>query len=1751
MQFALILLKIPSLRKHDCSKFHSKAIRLLENLAKQKYLAANYQIARLYLFFTVDIRNIDLHEDNSNNYDDIFTSPVSPTIQLIEKIHPLLISTQSMGSIHRSDSRTIATKSKEHPSPSPHSYSEYPSLHTRSSISLSNPNSLNTQRTASVKNMKSGRSKSILNNSSNSNSNNNKNNLTINTQSLQNYNYSAAGQLRANSTGVVNVNNSNSSEISNSQSNNIIDENDWKERQKEEGIKHMITAAENYVPAQFELSIILEEFSRPQSPHNTRKRRKRSSSEASFHASNNQNGSQPNISSAIPKNVPSLSLSSSKEISPKKNMLAYTSLSPKEWCLCAASKGWPPALYKIAFELENANKNQYKSNSGNDPDMAKARELYQKAADKSYAPAIIKLSKIYLSKKVGISQFQSKDKAISLLQNPASYGCVEAQLLLSNLYLNGHPSDVQSHSIEKNIHHNQNINNNENNFNTININEENTVNISYPKYQNCANILGYSPIRSHHSSNQFQSTLDSENENEGESTLFYVNNNSKKSLRDIFQSYKGGGNLLDVILGFHWSIKASQLGSTEGIIKITEAWNRSPHPLIQSVSYDFHTPYTYLQLYYISSSRRLERLQTSVHQIGTFQSLTYLQKLINLFDTRYHSHLPNSLLSPTSTSFLSKSNLSSPLQSPSSLKNEQTINNNFRVCSPEREKDDQSFEFEYDEEKNEDLEFLVVASIAMAILYEKHSCFAGHIYYSYQWWLKAWDYLLKFPSIYYSIYSNDSPYRPANSPSNLSPSSSLSPTSPSSNLLSPSKLKSPNSNQDKEVKKVDNSSDQKVKEEVEDVDTLLPPSIKINSSPTIHKDYLNEKDGEKENIIIDNEKEEKKKENLISSKLFSYFLLLLWKLSNNKIEKFSDKLSAEVTDKDVLSAIIFSPKRSKPSKNDTSPTKLSSNTPSSPRSSPASPRNNADQIIIKDPYAIHSVLTEFIQTYGLNVSDPIEEEDTYPIIIKASIKNDIKTVDHFINKFHASEIRHDDITIALQTSVNHAHSEIKLLLIRILRETKLEMSFKEYLRDRAEKETLEINYIQEQIMLLTQLKNMSEVDLLSVEKKKIYEFLEELGPIRAASLAQDLKPVLKRIQPAELLLDHSNSSFSSKILNTLTGNKIRKFSSLFKPLNQTIKMIDNICTKYFLKNKEKYKTIIQSLHRIILYYEKKKDTICDLSQYDGEYESQLLSCFQMNSMIYIPGTGVRVLNKEAANHLLPSTSSPNARLSGQEEYGSHIIRVYQGIHFKGDPHAPGVEFMVDSLNKIIAGQGSAPTELLKVYRCIHPNQAYFQSLLSPSQMMVAHNSNHININGTVNSANNQIIPIQYNPMTFSDSQLKKEEMIYIASKTVVGANLQFILEQHPEYIYNNEDIIDSINYSAMVVSGLLTSPHDGKPDNFMVELRVDKSQKVTQMSIVGIDNDIAFASPIISIQRGSLKGSHQVGIKNVLYFFPQMNKPIDQRFVLLFLKNIPEMIVIYWLSSILLKNQSYQQLIDSSIFTNEEFENLHLPIKFVKGTVNLIYEKILKIQKELIQNPTITHNQLFKVIEPVLYYYYDGIMTTVKNDRGSDCNYIMESITKIYSASAPTIEEILQDHTLFPSRSSNQNGEENEDIFAQYLQSLSGKENGLFDFEDKRDTNVIDEVESFLSTLNYSNFDYNTHILLFSHISELKELRYLTVKNSAYLDYGLLVRILDKLSNLRKLTLIRCSKMDQNALQTLEDRFPNLVIRMQSNTDSL
>ena len=380
------------------------------------------------------------------------------------------------------------------------------------------------------------------------------------------------------------------------------------------------------------------------------------------------------------------------------------------------------------------------------------------------------------------------------------------------------------------------------------------------------------------------------------------------------------------------------------------------------------------------------------------------------------------------------------------------------------------------------------------------------------------------------------------------------------------------------------------------------------------------------------------------------------------------------------------------------------------------------------------------------------------------------------------------------------------------------------------------------------------------------------------------------------------------------------------------------------------------------------------------------------------------------------------KIEGMADAGNSPVFSINGVHYKRTPRAPGVEFMVSSLGKVLAGEGATPTELLKVISA------------------------------------------------------KAEVYTYQASHTVQGKDLQSILEHHPEYIKK----IRPGNFAALVVLGMLTDPQDGKPDNYMVEFSQNEAGEVIQIDILGIDNDVAFSDVVVSQhESGENKGKYIMNIKNVFYFFPQMMEPIDGNFCKELLKQQPELTLIEWLRLLLIKNKEYEILLEEGIFTQEEYigdgftskRGLQLPIKVVPGTMARVYRKLKQLHITLTENPNITLWSLLTIIEPEVATHYAKLKQTYPHPTlGCD---LKQCIKTLYEENVSNGRELMQ------LRADLDKG------YTHSMTKLILKTAEAFGFEDNRIIPLKQSAINLLKCLKYEDFQGESARILYKTLEDL------------------------------------------------------------------
>ena len=487
-------------------------------------------------------------------------------------------------------------------------------------------------------------------------------------------------------------------------------------------------------------------------------------------------------------------------------------------------------------------------------------------------------------------------------------------------------------------------------------------------------------------------------------------------------------------------------------------------------------------------------------------------------------------------------------------------------------------------------------------------------------------------------------------------------------------------------------------------------------------------------------------------------------------------------------------------------------------------------------------------------------------------------------------------------------------------------------------------------------------DKLSKSIADIKAILKAMDATELNLISAIIIPLLSRLMSPEQLL-RREAKVEDKLRNLLSSSENEYTNTLFFHLD---KLCDDIRqAQAQIPKNELYTPIYQALSAIARSYESYKQDIIDAT-------SSTNSASLLHTRVCLSGANIkhRQLRAEPARLLLSHTDKSD------ESAGTHVVKAFGGIHFKANPHAPGVEFMVNSLVNLIAGYGAPPTKLLKVYQ-------------------------------------------------------HQQSLTYLASKTVEGMTLDFILQKHPELITK----IEGRNFSSMFLLGLLINPQDGKADNYMVKFSLGKDGDIDKLYIIGIDNDIAFADSIVKLKNGK----HHVNVRNILYFLPQMQAHIDAQFRQEFLKLSAEVVVIKWLESLAHKNNEYKLLQQQKILDGDEFKQYQLPIRLTPNLVNTLYQRIKSIQELLRHYPDITHEQLFQRTDPILYEYYKKIQ-----DGSADP---MDALCKLY-VGLSTIEETINPHSFFYS--------------GKLMTRLAHEVASAYAFEAQRIIPIIEAMENFI-----------------------------------------------------------------------------------------
>ena len=352
--------------------------------------------------------------------------------------------------------------------------------------------------------------------------------------------------------------------------------------------------------------------------------------------------------------------------------------------------------------------------------------------------------------------------------------------------------------------------------------------------------------------------------------------------------------------------------------------------------------------------------------------------------------------------------------------------------------------------------------------------------------------------------------------------------------------------------------------------------------------------------------------------------------------------------------------------------------------------------------------------------------------------------------------------------------------------------------------------------------------------------------------------------------------------------------------------------------------------------------------------------------------------------------------------------------------------------------------------------------------------------------------------------------LVLTSPSIKGKNLEYLLRNNPNVVKN----IDPTNFSTMFMLGLLTDPSDGKPSNFTVI-----KGEASKYSIIWSDLGISFCN-----ESQGIDGQCRVHTNYALYLFPQMDQPVDESFRNYFLAQPPEYIIVEFLRSIIRQNVEFKELLNQRVLTKEEFERLLLPTALNpsscirKGLIQNLYQKIHQAQEVLREIPRISHQELFRQIQPSVYQSYWSFYKQCK--KGSELLTVYTKFIRQKKSLTP-ISSQLNSKSESIKQSIHQNN-------AYHLRSLR----------------PIGALENFLQDLNWKKLSLPTQKLILRSILKTGNLQILSFQNSSAIVDEHLIDLGKRLSKLGSVTLIGSPNISINGVTSLLQEKPDLTLKL-------
>ncbi len=573
-------------------------------------------------------------------------------------------------------------------------------------------------------------------------------------------------------------------------------------------------------------------------------------------------------------------------------------------------------------------------------------------------------------------------------------------------------------------------------------------------------------------------------------------------------------------------------------------------------------------------------------------------------------------------------------------------------------------------------------------------------------------------------------------------------------------------------------------------------------------------------------------------------------------------------------------------------------------------------------------------------------------------------------------------------------------------------------------------------------------------KDELIALIEDLKTerTRLAGINEDidlLNHVIKNCPSPETLL---NEALAAQSVFTLNKSPTKKIEEQITTLSEKLKKLSNNST---------YKVASETIKKIQDVYQKYKEEISKSSPAPGT--TKIIKDYIL-TIIANQKTGR--LDANAASKM--DSKLTEDILKSDKRDGSHLVFSHGDVHFKlhipkDGPCYPAVEQMVGSFHNVLVGDSLtvAPTQVVKVKQA-------------------------------------------------------EKSYIFVASQTVSGMSFKDYLKGPAD---KDPDLIRKINgrnFSEITICSMLTRDLDAKADNYIVKgvtflegeekngLR--ETEENDAYKVVNVDADQALGSTVVKNINSFGEKRRYLNMKNVLYFFPQMNDPIDKEFQRKLLDTHAVFFILDWLKILKKENEMYYNAYEKGLLTRDEYESLQLPIRFSRlDELVRIYEDLIKIQKLLKENQQLTHANLFKQLYPDLALHYESIKDNV------------EDTCQNFSAAA----KILKcEYQLY------QSSKQVEKRTSSTLAGSTPSETSSL----KRDYQLPAVTQFFLETFDFSSLLDNFHKQFLDDLRELSYLESITIRNCDILDDQMLGKILS-MPNLREIKLIACNNVTKKGIE--------------------